>query len=50
MLSHTSLLLILLAPVIAYIVGALVFSLIASVHKSAIFKRPLLSFNYRNGL
>lgn len=50
MLSHVSLLIISLAPVAAYIMGALVFSLIGLVQKSTIFRRPSLSVFCRNGL
>jgi hypothetical protein len=50
MISHVSLLMISLAPVVAYIVGALVFSLIGLVHKSAVCRRPPLSYSCRNGL
>jgi hypothetical protein len=50
MISHVSLLYISLAPVVAYIIGAIVFSLIGKVHKSTMLKRPFLSASCRNGL
>ena len=50
MISHTSLLIMSLAPVVAYFAGALVFSLIGLVQKSAICRRSNAFFNYRNGL
>ena len=50
MMSHMSLLYLTLAPVVAYILGALVFSLIGLVHKKPICNRQSVSVNYRNGL
>jgi hypothetical protein len=50
MMSQMSLLYISLAPVVAYILGALVFSLVDLVHKTPMCSRQSIHANYRNGL
>lgn len=50
MMSHMPLLYLSLAPVLAYILGAVVFSLIGLVHKTPMCSRQSVSVNYRNGL
>lgn len=50
MMSHMSLLYLTLAPVLAYILGAVVFSLAGLIHKTPVCKRQASSNRYRNGL
>lgn len=49
MMSHMSLLFLSLAPVVAYFLGAVVFSLVGLVHKTPRCNRQSLPTNFRNG-
>ncbi|WP_340679479.1 hypothetical protein [Paraglaciecola sp.] len=49
MMGHMSLLYLSLAPVVAFILGAVVFSLIGLVHKTPRSNHPSLPANYQNG-
>ena len=50
MMSHMSLLYLSFAPVVAYILGAVVFSVVGLIHKTPACRLHNASTQYRNGL